>query len=73
MAYVTTDNIKFTLTNYGKEEGLKRGLLDVMKYFTVEDSGVIYTLNVQPDHLPDVNGSHGSSTNLPIGNKNIIK
>jgi hypothetical protein len=73
MAYVETNNIKFTLTTYGKEEGLKRGLLDVMKYFTVSDNGVIYTMNVQPKNLLDVNGSHGASTNVSICDKNIIE
>jgi hypothetical protein len=73
MAYVETDNIKFVLTTYGKEQGLKRGLLNVMKYFTVSDDGVIYTMNVQPDNFLDVNGSHGTSTNVSICNKNIIE
>jgi hypothetical protein len=73
MAYVETSNIKFVLTNYGKEEGLKRGLLNVMRYFTVSDNGVIYTMNVQPTNLLDVNGSHGTSTNVTVYNKNIIE
>lgn len=73
MAYVETNNIKFTLTTYGKEEGLKRGLLNVMRYFTVSDNGVIYTMNVQPKNLLDINGSHESSTNVSICDKNIIE
>ena len=72
MAYVN-DDIKFTLTTYGKEEGLKRGLLSIMKYFTIHDSGVVYTLNVQPNNLLDVNGSHQTSTKVSsIYDENII-
>ena len=73
MAYVNND-IKFTLTTYGKEEGLKRGLLSIMKYFTIHDSGVIYTLDVQPNNLLDVNGSHQTSTKVSdCDNNKIIK
>jgi hypothetical protein len=73
MAYVETDNIKFVLTKYGKEQGLKHGLLNVIKYFTVSDEGVIYTMNVSPDKFPDINGSHQTSTSIPSSNKSIIK
>jgi len=75
MAYVETDinNVKFVLTKYGKEQGLKHGLLNVIKYFTVSDDGLIYTMDVNPSNLKDINGSHTTSSNLPNGNKNVIK
>jgi hypothetical protein len=72
MAYVETNNIKFVLTKYGKEQSFERGLFNVLKYFTISDDGVIYTLNVEPENLPDINGSHQTSTNTPTSNKNII-
>ncbi len=72
MAYVETDNIKTVLTKYGKEEGLKHGFLNVIKYFTLSDDGVVYTLNEQPTNLKDINGSHTTSTNLSSCNKNRI-
>ena len=73
MAYVETDKLKFVLTRYGKEQGLKHGLLNVIKYFTISDDGVIYTMNVQPDKLTDINGSHQTSTNITISDKNVIQ
>ena len=73
MAYVETDNIKFVLTKYGKEQGLKHGLLNVIKYFTVSDEGVIYTMDNEPNKFPDVNGSHQTSSNIASSNKNLIQ
>jgi len=66
MAYVDTENneMKLTLTNRGKEMGLKHGLLNVIKYFSIGDSGVIYTMDVEPTKLKDVNGNHSTSTNV---------
>lgn len=72
MSYVR-DDIKFVLTNYGKEEGLKHGLLGIFKYFTVSDDGVMYTMDVNPKDLKDINGSHTTVSNTPNGNKNIIQ
>ena len=73
MASVETDSIKFVLTNYGKEQGLKHGLLNVIKYFTVNDDKVIYTINVNPNTLQDINGSHQTSTNKVSCTKNTIE
>ena len=73
MAYVKNDTVKFVLTEYGKKEGLKRGYLNVIKYFTVSDDGLIYTSNTTPNQLKDVNGSHLTSTNDTSGSINIIK
>jgi len=73
MAYLETNNqIKFVLTKAGKEIGLKDGFLNVFKYFTVSDKGVIYTMDVQPDKFTDLNGSHSTSTNIPNGTSIII-
>ena len=73
MGKVETDNVKFVLTSYGKEQGFKHGLLNVMKYFTVSDDGVMYTINVQPDSLNDINGCHTTSTNIASCSKNTIE
>ena len=74
MAYVETSGLKFVLTNSGKEEGLTHGFVNIFKYFTIGDSATIYTLETKPNDLLDINGSHGTSTNRPIGrNNNIIK
>tara|TARA_R110002012_G_C11433814_1_gene589735 strand:+ start:360 stop:584 length:225 start_codon:yes stop_codon:yes gene_type:complete len=73
MGYVETDNIKFVLTNYGKEQTLKYGLSNVIKYFSVSDDGVIYTMYEEPNKLLDVNGSHQTSTNITSCNKNLIQ
>jgi hypothetical protein len=69
MAYVPTDDptMKIVLTNSGKEIGFKEGFLNIFKYFTISDSAIIYTLDVNPDSLPNVNGSHEKSTNRPSG------
>jgi hypothetical protein len=72
MSYVR-DDIKFVLTNYGKEQGLKHGFLNIFKYFTVSDDGVIYTMEVEPTDLNDINGLHTTSSKIPNGNKNIIQ
>jgi hypothetical protein len=66
MSYVNTNSneIQFTLTKVGKELGLKHGLLNVIKYFTVSDAGVIYTMDVEPTKLQDINGNHTTSTNV---------
>lgn len=72
MAYVDK-KMKFVLTNYGKEQILKKGVTKTIKYFTLSDDGVNYTLDFEPDNLLDVSGSHESSTNLNSVNKNIIK
>lgn len=73
MAYVETDNVKFVLTKYGKEQGFKHGLLNVIKYFTVSDDGVIYTINKQPNSLNDINGCHTTSTSIASCSKNTIE
>jgi hypothetical protein len=76
MAYVETGDkkLKFVLTTKGKEEGFDKGFLNIFKYFTVGDSGFIYTLDVGPDNLLDINGLHETSTNLSScpSNNNII-
>lgn len=72
MSYVNTDNIKLVLTNYGKEQGFKHGLSNVIKYFTVSDDGLIYSMEVGPENLKDINGSHQTSTNIPSGSQNTI-
>lgn len=72
MAYVRED-IKFVLTNRGKEEAYKHGLSKIFKYFTVSDDGFMYTLDVKPTDLTDVNGSHTTSTNIISGNNNNIQ
>jgi len=73
MGYVETNDIKFVLTNYGKEQSLKYGLSNVIKYFSVSDDGVIYTMYEEPNKLLDVNGSHKTSTNITSCNKNLIQ
>lgn len=77
MAYIENDTIyidgvKFVLTDYGKQQGFKHGLLNIIKYFTVSDDGIIYTSDTSPNQLKDVNGSHLTSTNIPSGSINII-
>jgi hypothetical protein len=76
MAYITeenTDNIKLVLTNYGKEQAFKTGLLNVIKYFTISDDGLIYTMDVKPTEFIDMNGLHKTSSNISSGNKNNIQ
>lgn len=77
MAYVgdneNIDGVKFVLTEYGKQKSLERGLLNVIKYFTVSDDGLMYSSNTNPTQLKDINGSHLTSTNKPDVGTNIIK
>lgn len=69
MAYVeNSDNqMKFVLTSRGKELMFEHGLLNILKYFSVSDGGVIYTMDVEPNKLKDINGSHTNSTNVSTG------
>lgn len=66
MSYVESNNneMKFVLTKQGKEMGLRYGLINVLKYFSVSDVGVNYTMDVEPEKIPDINGSHNNSTNV---------
>lgn len=72
MAYVDK-KMKFVLTNYGKEQVFKKGIINTLKYFTISDDGVNYTIDVEPNNLLDISGSHDTSTNNNSINKNIIK
>jgi hypothetical protein len=67
MAFVETNNneVKFTLTNEGKVSWMEHGLLDSLRYFSISDKGVNYTLEEAPTKLTDMNGSHKTSTNVP--------
>ena len=72
MAYVeqkgdSTPTVKLTLTNVGKKSGFEVGFLNIFKYFTISDSDIIYTLDVSPNNLPDVNGEHETSTGVSSG------
>lgn len=66
MSYVESNNneMKFVLTKQGKEMGLQHGLINILKYFSVSDNGVNYTMDVAPDKIPDINGSHNNTTNI---------
>lgn len=65
--------LKLVLTNWGKEEALKYGILKQIKYFSVNDSGVLYTQDVLPDKLKDYSGYHDNSTALITNCKYKIK
>lgn len=71
MAFVD-EEVKFVLTNYGKEKGFERGFLNLFKYFSISDDGVRYTSDVEPKKLRDISGTHSTSTNVVGPNKNHI-
>jgi len=67
MAFIENNGdkeVKLVLTNWGKEEALKYGIIKQIKYFSVNDSGILYTPDVTPSKLKDYSGSHDTSTGL---------
>jgi hypothetical protein len=71
MGFVTgnNDNIKFVLTDRGKMTLLRGGLNNLIKYFSVHDDEVIYTIDVNPK-VVDINGSKEDTT---FNNKTTYK
>lgn len=65
MAFIEENNsktVRLVLTDLGKKLFLETGLLPQLKYYSLIDSNVIYTANVEPNKYPDLNGSHDNST-----------
>ena len=50
------DAIKFVLTPYGKKTLAEKGLANSKMYYTLFDDEVIYTVNVFPTLISDING-----------------
>jgi len=71
MGFVVGDNkgIKLTLTNEGKKAMLEKGLDDSIRFFTINDDEIIYTLDTHPKVL-DVNGNNTTTT---LNNKTAYK
>jgi len=63
MGFVVGNNndIQFVLTNKGKKALLENGLDQVIKYFSVHDDEVIYTVDVYPK-VVSVNGTNKNAT-----------
>jgi hypothetical protein len=51
------DKIKFTLTKLGVETLMKKGLVDSIRFYQVQDQDVNYLINVPPNLVADINGS----------------
>ena len=56
------DDVRLTLTDYGKSKFLNEGYRDTFKYFSLSDDGVIYWLDISPEGVLDITGSHKAST-----------
>lgn len=58
MSFIGGDNdtIKFVLTPYGKTTLTQKGLANINMYYTLFDDEVIYTVNVFPTLISDING-----------------
>jgi hypothetical protein len=54
-------DVKLVLTNRGKRALLSDGLNTLIKYFSIHDDEVIYTIDVNPRIL-DINGSKEDAT-----------
>jgi hypothetical protein len=70
MAFINgnTSNVNFLLTKKGKEILLTKGLEKEIVYYSLWDDNFIYTLDVSPSLMPDVNGDSKSKVDL-INNK----
>lgn len=66
MAYTQTNSneMKFVLTNAGKKLAFEQGLSNIIKYFSLCDDDVIYTMDVEPDKLKAINGYNEASTDV---------
>jgi hypothetical protein len=56
------DEVRLTLTPYGKTKFLSNGVMDTFKYFSFSDDDIIYHLCVEPQGILEITGSHKSST-----------
>jgi len=59
MAFIggDTDKIKFTLTQFGVETLMKKGLVKSIIFYQVQDQDVNYLTDTPPNLMADINGS----------------
>lgn len=57
-----TNEVKLTLTPYGKVKFYSKGFKDTFRYFSFSDDDIIYNLCVEPQGILEITGSHKSST-----------
>lgn len=56
--------VNFVLTKKGKEMLAAKGLLNNIVYYSLWNDNFIYSLDVSPSIMPDINGSEKSKVDL---------
>ncbi len=66
MAFINgnPNSLNFVLTKEGKKLLMTKGLVNEIFYYSLWNDNFIYSLDVPPDFMPDINGSEKSKVDL---------